>query len=68
MLAVIDPRDMEEPAVSARSASAPLEGNHWYKCSRHWRRSGEQWNLDAKFDATGGDRPLSLRVETGCIA
>jgi two-component system NarL family sensor kinase len=45
---------------------APLEGKSLAQVLKTLaEQAREHWNLETQFEATGGDRPLPLRVETG---
>jgi two-component system, NarL family, sensor kinase len=59
--------NMEEARRSVLDLrAAPLEGKSLVQVLQMLaKEASEQWDLDTRFDATGGDRPLSLRVETG---
>jgi two-component system, NarL family, sensor kinase len=46
--------------------AAPLEGRSLAQVLKQMANDATtQWNLQAKLDVTGGNRPLPLRVETG---
>ena len=46
--------------------AAPLEGKSLGQVLQALaKEASDQWGLETRFDATGADRPLSLRVETG---
>ena len=59
--------NMEEARRSVLDLrAAPLEGKSLGQVLQALaKEASDQWGLETRFDATGADRPLSLRVETG---